>query len=337
MKKRTVGIYAPYDGSEQTFCAEYLAGYITRGYRYIKWFVPDSTDLKGRARGFSHKWDSEVVPWHGNLKTAKKIAAGCDTFVFFEPNEELFDRLPHAAVTALTVDPGNRTEPYLDFAKRCTFTLWPGERRMTEKQAGYALAWPFDPVVPLVASGRRDAGKEPRLFFPAFGLGLIERNFVEQIAAVVRHCRPKVKTVVGYYDATVAPKPGRDSRVYDWRLLRYLRNTDWIIDLNPRPLSCLFAAFAGGLEIPWMGYDIAPVSDEWNGARRHMITEPIRRIGSIDRIMPDLESTAMQIVDRLDTPFQSNLDRHHGSGHWDRRRTEFLRVTNIVLGNKTLF
>ena len=340
MKKRTVGIYAPYDGSEQTLCAEYLAGYITRGYRYVKWFVPDRADVKGRSCGFSHKWDSEVVPWQGNLKNARKTAAVCDTFFFFQANEEIFERLPRDAVTALLVDPRNRDAAYLDFAHRCTFTLWPGQEWIPDRnftdRTGNAFLWPFDPTVPLIPKRSPDF-VEPKLFFPAFGLSAIERDFVRQIAMIVKRCRPNFKAVVGCYDATIPSIPGFDSQVYDWRLLQYLRCSDWIIDLNPRPLLCLFAAFAGGLEIQWTGFDVAPNSDRWNQARRHLISEPIQRIGSADQVLPDLESTALQIVSRLDAPMANNHDRHRGSGVWDQRRTEFLRVTNLVLGNKTKY
>jgi hypothetical protein len=167
--------------------------------------------------------------------------------------------------------------------------------------------------------------------FPAFGFSADERLFAENVAKIVRLCKPNVKTVVAYFDPTVPSRPGQDSRTDDWRLIRYLQSSDWIIDLNQQPLYGLFGAFAGTYELQWMAFDASPNSDPLSGARRHLIRQPVRE----GRVMPNLESTAMQIVDRLDRPFQDDLDRHRGSGVWNHRCTEYLRVTNIVLGIKT--
>jgi len=332
MKKRIVGIFSNYDASEQTLCAEFLAGYVTRCYRFVKWFVP--TAPGGRFRGFSHQWDSAVIPCNENSDNARRTAALCDTFFFFKPNDELFDVLPKNAVTASIVDPRNQTPETLRFEKRCTFTLLPSEcqRRRTAQNV---LLWPYDPSIQCILRNSLDYEKEPCVFFPAFGLNYMERRFTLQVADIVKRCKPNVKVVVGYYDAAVAPEPGNDSRTHDWRLVRYMQNCDWIVDLNPKPLYGLFAACAGGYGLQWIGFDLAPNNDEWNASRRHLIRQPLTQAGTGERVLPDLEATATQIVARLDKPFLSVDERHRSCGAWDNRRAEYLRVTNIVLGVKT--
>lgn len=339
MKKRTVGIYANYDASEQSLCAEFLAGYVMKCYRYVKWFVPRDPKSDARVWGFSHQWDSDVVPWIEGSERVRKAVAECDTFFFFEPNERLWELLPKKAVTASVVGPGLLSEDRREFAKRCTFTLMPCEPSGAElyDPPANAIYWPFDPSIQCIMRSDLDYENQPKLLFPAFGFHSWERTFVRQVAEIVKLCKPNVKTVLAYYDANAKPYAGCDSRTHDWRLIRYMQNTDWIIDLNFRPSYCLFGACAGGYGLQWIGLDLAPNTDAANAARRHLISCYDRRAGKAKRIVPDLESTAAQIVACLDTPFHGPEDRHRSCGAWENRRAEFLRVTNLILGIKTKY
>jgi hypothetical protein len=333
MKKRIVGIYSSYDASEQTLCAEFLAGYVVKCYRHVKWFVPKAPKPGDRFYGFSHQWDSEVISCHEKSDLVRKNAASCDTFFFFAPNDELRDALSPKAVTACIVDPRKPAT----FEKRCTLVLVPSESWLSWRHSDPSrnvLVWPYDPSMQCIPRNDLDYEKEPRLFFPAFGLNDLQRRFIRRVAEIVKRCQPNVRTVVGYYDARIPPSPGNDSRTHDWRLIRYLQNSDWIIDLNPQPQYGLFAACAGGYGLQWAGFDVPPNSDAWNASRRHLIRESLVRTGGSERVMPDLESTVAQIVARLDRPFPSLEERHHSCGVWDGRRAEYLRVTNIVLGFK---
>jgi hypothetical protein len=76
-------------------------------------------------------------------------------------------------------------------------------------------------------------GSTASLFYNAYGMSFAERQCVQQISEIVKKCCPNSKSVIGYYDVNATPVPGIDSRTYDWRLLDYLKCTDWIIDLNP--------------------------------------------------------------------------------------------------------
>ena len=339
MKKRTVGIFARYDASEQTLCAEYLARYVINCYRYTKWFVHEAPSPGSRFCGFSHQWDSEVVPWHGKRKEAIKSLQSCDTFFFFERNEEILDMLPGETVTAFVMNPHDRGSESLAFAKRCRYSLVAGNeccKQIMEKEYGlHPIVWPFDSAMQCIPRTNPDFEKRPHLFFPAFGFSPAERQFVIDVAEIVRLCLPNVQAAVGFYDATVEPKPGVDSRTHDWRLLRYLQTSDWIIDLNTKPLFGLFPAFAGGYGLPWIGYDLAPNTDERNKARRHLIQATLPQTPENPHVVPELETTAKQIVTRLGTPLQGDLERHAGAGAWDNRRAEFLHVTNLILGCKT--
>jgi hypothetical protein len=343
MKKRTVGIYAEYDASEQTLCAVFLARYISNCYRYAKWIVPQPPKSVKRSFGFSHQWDTEVIPWREGGKKIKSTLKLCDTFFFFEPNREILEMLPENAVTAYVINPRNRNAENQAFAEQCTFQLvtspiWKKYFKSTNL-GNHLLVWPFDPAVQCIPKQDRDDVKSPRIVFPAFGLSVEERTFIEEVARQVKSRCPNIQTVVTFYDALVKPVPGIDSRTDDWRLIRYLQNSDWLIDLNPRPCFCLSAAFAGGYGIPWCGYDLAPNTDNLNGARRHLLQAPSDYSDCLDvrTARPCLESTVEQIVSRLATPLHGDLERHAGAGFWDHRRAEFFRVTNTVLGIKTRY
>ena len=45
------------------------------------------------------------------------------------------------------------------------------------------------------------------------------------------------KSALCYYNANNTSEPGRDARTYDWKLLNYLKQSDWIIDLFQKPFS----------------------------------------------------------------------------------------------------
>ena len=343
MKKKTVGIYAKYDASEQTLCASFLTGYIIKRYHYVKWFVPYAPTPGSRSWGFSHRWDTEVVQWTDNEKRLASDAKACNTCFFFEPNGRLLASLPPEATSIFVVNPRALSEDVYRFARKCKYILvtgsqWQEQLAFCDLLPG-AINWPFDPSVQCIPRSNLDFEKTPRLFFPTFGFSYAERNFVEQVIEIVRCCKPNIQSVIGFYDAKTEPRPGYDSRTYDWRLLKYLQNSDWIIDLNPKPLYCLFAACAGGHGLQWFGFETSPNTDYYNSARRHLIKTEVRSAGprQVVRALPDLNSTAEQLVRRLDTPFNDWLDRNTGCGAWDNRRAEFFRVTNMVLGIKTRY
>ena len=343
MKKRSVGIYAAYDASEQCLCAAFLARYIVSCYRYVHWFVPHAPGPKDRTFGFSHQWDTEVLEWHPANQAIRDAVKSCDTFFFFMPNRELFDLLPVGTVTACVFDPRTRGSDTLRFARKCAWPLvTSGE--WTRQYPSLALwdsltVWPFAPSIPCALRRDLDYEQQPRLFFPACGLTLSERMFVEQTAELVKLCLPNVRTVVGFYDAGTEAAPGVDSRTHDWRILRYLQNSDWLIDLNPRPFYTLLPALAGGYGLQWAGFDLIPHTGDDCSARRHLVETRLDRNHPQYGVkaVPDLEDTAEQIVRLLTTPFHGELDRHRGSGAWDNRRAEFLRVTNRILGIKSRY
>ena len=336
MKKRMVGIYANYNASQQSFCAEFLAGYIAKCYRYAKWFVPDTPQVSSRFHGFSHQWDTEVVAWHNRNKETLKMVRECDTFFFFEPQEEILDSLPKHAVTAYFADPGHPAAQLHAFAGRCSFVLLPGETFRDRIPFSVArtnlLLCPFEPLLQAIPRRDLDFEKQPRLFFPAFGFSRQYRFFVSQVADIVKLCKSNVQTVVGFYDQRIAPQPGLDSRTYDWRLLKYLRHADWVIDLDPQPVLSLFPALAGGYGLQWIGLETPPNTEYHNAAFRHLIPT-LADNGTDDA----LETIAKNLVRILDRPFEGHLDRYAGLGAWEHRRTECLRIINLILGIKTRY
>ena len=341
MKKRTAGIYARYNTSEQTFCAEYLAAYIVNCYRFAKWFVPVAPNRQSRYYGFSHQWDSTVIQWDAASAEMQPILNECDTFFFFEPNDEIFERLKKTT-TACVFDPRNQRQDYWRFAAKCDWLLlpnqyWLDEYSIVQKFPGSQVAvWPYDPYNQCIPKAKTDFELNPRVFFPAFGFPSNDRQFVEEIAAILKIAVPNVQTVIGFYDATSQSRPGYDAGVDDWRLLKYLQNSDWLVDLTTKPTYNLFAAFAGGYGLQWSGFDIPPNADYYNSARRHLIQVDCENM-TAHRLTPDLESTAEQLVRQFNRRFHDVFDREAGSGTWEQRRAEFLRVTNAVLGIKSRY
>jgi hypothetical protein len=338
LKKRTTGFYARYDASEQTLCAEFLARYVKYRYRYTAWFAPE---LSGRHKGFLYNRENHLLIWPGKTPRVREVLKSCDTFFFFEPNREIFDGLPKNAVTALVLPPEPRSRDITDFGRRCTYTLTSSseeQHRLLPPKLKNLLFWPFDPVILRVEKPEGKDTKEPfRLFFPAFGFSLPLRTLTGQVASILKACRPELQTVIGFYNTKVTPVPGTDSRTDDWRMLRYLRSSDVVVDLNPATVCPLFAALTGGCRIPRIGFDLPPGNDPVNRNHSRFLSPPARK----DSFDP--ETVAEQILALLEAGLPSgeeqDADLRSGKddgGIWKQRYPAFLKATNTVLGIRSL-
>jgi hypothetical protein len=338
MKKRTVGIYAKYDTSEQCLCALFLAAHIVTRYRYVTWFVQNTLKRGDPAAGFSHQWDNAIFP--KNKPKFKTKVKECDTFFFFEPDNEIRDLLPSEAVTAFIPNPYAWNGEAQKFAKRCAHILLPSPE-WTSVFSKYVhprniLIWPFEPVIPGTIRSRGDRQNVPYLFYPAYGLSLTDRQFVRDVADLVKICRPEVKSVIALYHAGEQPKPGYDPLAYDWRLREYIRQTDWIIDLNPRPLFGFFPSCAGGYGLRWIGFDIPPYTDSYSRTKRYPLITKTKPIGTCAvKAVPNAEDVAKQIIRHLNTAEKVQDDGTSGS--WEHRCADFLRITNQILGIHTRY
>jgi hypothetical protein len=337
MKKRTVGILANYDASEQCLCALFLARYISKCYRYALWFTPAKVKQSEIAKGFSHQWDKEILV-RTNPRINTKIKR-CDTFFFFEPDRDILKQLPRDSVTAYVINPYAWNTDTYKFARQCTYALLLSPEWMSyfgrHHYLTNALIWPIDPAMQCIPRQNLNADTEPRLFYPAYGLNNAELDFVKRTADLVKLCCPQVKSVVGLYGTKKQAAPGYDTNVYDWRLQKYMQQSDWIIYLNPRPIFSLFPALAGGYGIRWAGFNMSPNTDNYNMSRRHLIESKTKCVcDKIQWALPDLDDTVMQIVQQIETPLKCTHDPNRTSGAWEQRRAEFLKVTGKILGIK---
>jgi hypothetical protein len=335
MKKRTVGIYAKYDASEQSLCALSLINYIITRYRYVVWFTPKGVKAGDPAHGFSHQWDSGIVPKSSPKCNAK--LKDCDTFFFFEPDTEILDILPKDASTSFIIDPYNWNSTTKDFAKACTHALLLSPDWMPIFSKYYHLpnliVWTFEPVMQGATLRKPFAEKELRLFYQAYGFPVLNRHFVKQVAELVRLCRPKTKSVIGFYDAAEPSGPGYDARAYDWRLHQYIQNCDWIVDLNPQPLFGYFPSCASSYGLRWLGFGIPPYTDIYSQTRRYLIETKTKPVGArVPKAILNAEETAAQIIRHLDNAEKTPKDINYAPGAWERRSEEFLRVTDFILG-----
>jgi hypothetical protein len=336
MKKRTVGIYAKYEASEQCLCASFFAGYVVTCYRHVNWFTPNTPKRDDPTAGFSHEWDTGTYP-----KTKSKYASKvkeCDTMFFFEPDMETLNMLPANAVTSFVLNPYQWDDQAKSFAKRCNnilllspewfdfFSQYPYLRNI--------FVWPFMPIFPSSIRRRRDEKSPQRLFYPAYGLPIIERQFIRKVSGIVKLCRPDLESVIGFYHNGEQPEPGYDPHTFDWRLQKYLRQSDWIIDLNPQPLFGLFPSFACHYHLRWMGFNIPPHTDSYSQTCRHVIETKTKNTGCSRAVkaVPDAESTAEQIIRHIETMEKSQSDAYLVPGSWERRCVEFVKVTRSILG-----
>jgi hypothetical protein len=242
--------------------------------------------------------------------------------------------LPKAVKTVFLLDPYTwNGEQSQNFANKCTYALSTSPlitKKITQKSIIFNdLLCPFDPVTQLIPTSRIDSRFTGSVFYNAFGLSSTERQCLRAIADTVQICCPDIKSVIGCYNSRIPPEPGLDTQTYDWKLLEYLKRTDWIVDLNPQPLIGFFAAFAGSLGLQWSGFDLPPNTDEYSTARRHLIPYPEGGL-----IRNNVESITEHIIRQLTFVFKTDLDRNKGVRSVSKRFDGFIKGMNQIFGKK---
>ena len=335
MNKKIVALFAGYNASEKTLCALYLAENILKRYKYIVWVVPDDVRAGSKYFGFSHKWDTEVLSLKSKESEIKKRLCHCEMCIFFEESEQLYSMLPAGTKTAVFLDPYQWTyRQSKGFAQKCTYVL-SSSPAVTKKIVQpnlltHDILCPFDHSLQMLPQVHFPPGEKATLFYPAYGMSFSERIGLLRIADIVKTCCPQIKSVVAYYDATDTSEAGKDSRTYDWKLLNYLKQADWIIDLNPRPLLGLFASFAGALGIPWAGFILPPNTDEYHAARRHLVPYPKGGL-----TIQNAEEIAGTLVEHLMRSNRNEVERNKGAGAYANRLNEFTRAMNKLFDKKS--
>jgi hypothetical protein len=332
--KRTVCIFSNYDASEKTLCALYLASYIVKQYRYCVWVAPYKVYRSSKYFGFSHQWDNRVMSLNDQKEAIRTRLSNCEICFLFDESETLLSLLPPSTKTAFFLDPHTWNPPTSpDFAKKCTYLLASSSyvtKKIVEPNVfHHDILCPFDPAAHIIPRPRIQSGDTASLFYNAYGMSLAERQCVQQIAEIVKQCCPESKSVVCCYTAKLKPEHGFDPLTYDWRLFDYLKQSDWIIDLNPRPLHGFFAAFAGALGIQWSCLNIPPNTDKYSAARRHLIPYPEGGL-----LPQNVEVIAGHIVRQLMEKFNSDLDRDRDVGSYIKRFDKFIETMNQMLGTK---
>jgi len=332
--KRTVGIYADYNASEKTLCALYLAEHILWRYRHVAWVVPDDVSSKNRYHGFSYKWDPKILSLKSQSRQIKQLLSNCEMCFFFDENERLRSWLPEETKTMVFLDPHKWChERSRSFAKKCTFSLSVSpyiDKIIVQKNLlENSLFCPFDHSIQMIPKLGLSSGQEATLLYPAYGMSFLERQCLQQIAEIVKACCPKSKSVIGYYDTKDASEPGKDARTYDWKLMDYLKRTDWIIDLNPRPLMGLFSAFASAMCIQWSCFDIPPNTDAYSASRRHLVPYPKGGL-----TMSNAAGIAEHLVRQLTMVFNDDADRNKGASSYPKRLDGFHEIMSKFFKKK---
>jgi hypothetical protein len=327
MKKRSVGIYAHYTASEQTWTAMYLAKYIGAQYRHVKWINADpETQTKG-VNGFSFYWDDHRQTV-GECNPTRDRYASC---VFFAPNLKLFKKLKPETTTLFVPNLYDFDRDAHIFARKCTYCLVTCEQWMHQLTQQYGLSnhvlWRFYPVMQY-GSPSKVRDEKLRVFFPAYGLNETVVTFIRNVADVVKQLRPNVSTVVGTYNSKLEPTAGYDTRVFDWRFCDYVGKTDVIVDLNPQPAYAFFPTCATGHGLQWIAYDTPTNQDPLTAAHRHTITLP-----SPQYTAADLEKVSLELVKHL-TDIANGHTINNGNA-WDIRCQQFIDTTNDLLQLRT--
>ena len=346
--KRTIAVFSNYDASEKTLCALYLVKHILhQRYHHAVWVIPETVSPMHRYSGFSYEWDAAALSLASQEEKIKRLlnqrvqisknnhVPACELCFFFEENELLYSLLPEEAKAAVFLDHRKwDRDKSKAFAKKCDYILTPSPHTVRSlRQPGIvssSLLCPFDSYLQLIPKVCITSGQTATLFYPAYGMSFLERQCIQQVSEIVKECCPGTKSVIGYYDTDETAEPGRDARTYDWKLLEYLKHTDWIIDLNPRPLMGLFGSFAGAFCIQWTCFDLPPNNDEYNAARRHLIPYPQGGLR-----IKNAEEIAGYIVRQLSVTFNDDSERNRGAGSYTKRLKELYRTMNRVFGTKS--
>ena len=333
MGKRTVGIFSNYNASEETFCALYLAEHCVCRYRHVVWVVPENVSQGGKYRGFSHKWDTKILSLKSDAEQIKSQLANCEICFFFDESEWLRSLLLETTKTIFFLDPYKWSEHSRVFANKCTYSFSPSpyvtntlaQRNLLEN----TLLCPFDHSLQMIPKVSIPSGRAATLFYPAYGMTFLEKQCLFQISEIVKACCPDSKSVIGYYDGSTVSVPGIDAGTYDWKLLDYLKQTDWIIDLNPRPLMGLFSAFAGALGIQWSWFDLPPNTDGYSAARRHLVPFPKEGLKPANA-----EEISGHLVRQLHIVFNDDAERNKGAGSYNKRLDGFTDAVGRLFKKK---
>ena len=327
MAKRVVIIFSEYNASEKTLCALYFAQHVLQRYRHVVWVSPKAPNP--RHLGFSHKWDSDVLALDSQFDKIKKQLSACEMCVFFEEGELLRSLLPSTTKTVFIPNPHRWTyAKSYPFAAKCTYVVSVSEKVaetiVKPNVFSHSFFCPFTPTLQLIPRPSARSGSENfTLFYSAYDLSSFEKQCLSQIAEIVKTCCPSSKSVIGYYDRKTTPKAGRDTATYDWKLLDYLKQTDWVIDLNPRPHLGLFTTFAGDLDIPWSGFDISPNTDKHSASRRHLVTYPEGGL-----TLENTENIALQLVRHFTHSMKARAEYNRSASAHTERVSRYLSMLN---------
>lgn len=324
MKKRYIGIYANYDASEQTWTALYLARYISQQYRFVKWIADDSI-VSPKYQGFSFHWDSK-------LTSVKDFKPNPNSEVYsavlmFNRNDTLLAKIPNDVITVFIPDCYSFDKDDYIFAKKCKYVFIPCEFWLDQITRRYYAdnytLWHYYPVTQYASKLPSKDGKL-RLFFPVFGLSMKDIHFIEKVIDITKQINPDIHTVLGNYNAILSERQGYDTKVFDWRLHDYIRETDIIIDLNPQLKYGFFPMYAAGHEMQWIAYENPLVNEQLASAHRNLLTPP-----SPDYTTEDLENVSRELTQAVLRLQQGNTVDN--SNYWTIRCQRFIETTNLLL------
>jgi hypothetical protein len=248
--------------------------------------------------------------------------------IFFEESELLYSVLPKGTKKAVLMNPYtwcHETSPA--FAKKCEYAVsvspYVSKKIVRPHLLSNEVRMPFAPPLRWTPRHNLQTGERSVLFYNAYGMSYPERECIEQVADTVKVCCPQSKSVIGYYDKKEKSRPGRDARVYDWQMIKYLEHTDWIVDLSQKPLLTLFPMMAGVIGAQWSGFDLPPNNDDYNATRRHLIPYPSGGL-TID----SAGVIAEHLVRHLTKPFATEADKNQSAWSSQDRSSKFMGVMN---------
>jgi hypothetical protein len=328
MKKRNVGIYARYDASEQTWTALYLAKYISAQYRYVKWITPPAASPINPYKGLSYEWDSKVIPYNDcNIKSADYTAC-----VFFEPHPALLKKLSKNIITCFIPDLYRFDKATQIFAHECTHCLvtcedWASRLEQIYYNNNHTL-WHYYPSIQYGIHDKKNNYTIDglKLFFPVYGLNQPTIDFIKDVITVIKQLQPTMHAVIGSFNKKLKPQAGYDTNIFDWRLHKYIHETDVLIDMNPQPAYAFFPTYAIGHGLQWIGYDTPVNRDPLTATHRHLLPLPDNHEQYTKN---DLEKISLQLVNYLINIKQGKIVNN--SNKWDIRCRQFIDTTNEKL------
>jgi hypothetical protein len=244
----------PFEGYTERFLQSvFFAKFIARRFYADVDFIRNGDE----PAGFDDIYDNRFLP-----PGSEKIN-GLHFVFFFRQNKELLKSLPKECKKIFISD-GSRFKIGTYKSVLCPNKHYFELGKQSDLKR--ILYLPFACDVPIIKS---DVTKK-RILFPAFGTSGEDLDFIISAAKIIKRLRSDAEVQILRFDNTCVEMS--DSNVHFQRLMAYVSNADFIVDLNKETEFGLMPFLAACAQIPYIVPDLAIYQEEIRTAFGNRIT-----------------------------------------------------------------